>query len=245
MLMKISKISYPTKCIVENFLTKIFDGLTNYCLSQSINTIGFNSDCHNQPGAMGVLPITVNSITGVDIPFMINDNKNDKGTVAIIAQDPLRNSNDPMLAPFSPFFANPIVGTPFAIHYEEAKYPQTNVYRLIIDGLLNKGYDVYVTDVWKCWDKNSTFRRSKWNANNLHFQCLLDEFASIMPKYVILMGNVANTKINNRVFLQSLYNSFSIIKTIHPSGAANRAWAKILPDCQADKKADYILNLIP
>jgi hypothetical protein len=57
-----------------------------------------------------------------------------------------------------------IVGTPFAFHYKMDKsnnpkfYPQTEVYRLIIHGLLGLGYNVYVTDIWKCWDKYKTYR---------------------------------------------------------------------------------------
>ena len=113
----------------------MFKGLATGCLKSSIGIIGKDSDFHKTPGKYGTLPVKVNSITGVDIPVMVyvDDNeKNKNETIAIIAQDPLRNTEDKKLQPFAPNYPNPIVGTPFALHYDSRCYPQTVVYRKII-----------------------------------------------------------------------------------------------------------------
>ena len=188
-------ISYPTQAIVEKCLQRIFSGLSLGCLSPSIKTLGYVSQFHSKPGAFGNLPITVPSITGVDIPILVEDKSPINGTVAIIAQDPLRNPSGP-LTPFNPY-NNPIVGTPFAYHYQQSFYPQTIVYCLVINGLLNKDYRVYVTDTWKGWDANKITRMGRWSNKNPHKQCLIEELKSILPDRILLMGNEAETKYNS------------------------------------------------
>lgn len=233
---------YPTRKIIEKYLVHMFNGLTTGCLNSSIKIIGKDSDFHKAPRKYGTLPVNVNTITGVDIPVMVyvNDNeKNKNETVAIIAQDPLRSKTDEMLAPFGPKFPNPIVGTPFALHYNSTLYKQTDVYRLIICGLLQKGYNVYVTDIWKCWEEGG--KRGRWNNSNPHFRCLAEEINAINPNYVILMGNQAQSKFNNKAFQKALGKKPTSICVPHPSGAANGTWSKMELSCTPECKADYIV----
>ncbi len=238
-------IYYPTQIIIEKYLVKMFKGLATGCLKSSIGIIGKDSDFHKTPGKYGTLPVKVNSITGVDIPVMVyvDDNeKNKNETIAIIAQDPLRNTEDKKLQPFAPNYPNPIVGTPFALHYDSRCYPQTVVYRKIICELLKKGYNVYATDIWKSWAKEG--KRERWNNSNPHFQCLAEEIDAINPKYVILMGNQAQSKFNKKAFQKTIKNKPTPICVPHPSNAANGTWSEMGISCTPECKADYIVGLV-
>lgn len=156
-------MSFPTQGIVEKCLIDVFGKLSKVigfptlskgCLTPSIKTIGTIPECHFCPGTYGVLSKSVPTLTGVDIPILVRADEEPHKTVAIVAQDPLR---DPKTLP-SHHHKKVIVGTPFAYHNDVLCCPQTLVYRKIIQGLLNKGYNVYVTDIWKCWDKYKTYR---------------------------------------------------------------------------------------
>lgn len=247
-------IIYPTQNIIEGCVMAIFPEweLASDFLNYSINTIGHQPEFHQKPGAYGTIPVRVDEITGIDIPILISDgnDENGKKTVAIVAQDPLRNvTKDVMLKPFYPF-RQPIVGTPFAFHYNlknaEKCYSQTEVYRKIIRGLLNKGYNVYITDIWKSWDKNKVTRKKRWGINNPHFICLVNELNMINPDYVILMGNEAQAKFKGKSFKNKLWNhNIQEICVPHPSRAANGTWAKILCKYNPTTKANYIVENIP
>ncbi len=232
------KMTFPTQGIVEDCLNKIFSGLPASSLSSSITIFGNIPEYHNAPGAYGTLPVHVSQITGIDIPILLtNDDKEDKETVVIVAQDPLRSIKDPMLKPFIPFDKS-IVGTPFAFHYELQYYKQTEVYRLIVDGLLKKGYNVYITDIWKCWDKSKTYR-GLWKKGNPHFDCLVEEIDEIKPNYVILMGKQAQ---NNFKKIKFTYKQPKLICVPHPSAAANGAWVRQIGKCDIKTKANYIIK---
>ena len=215
------RMTFPTQGIVEKCLTKIFPGLPNNSLNKPVSIIGNVPEYHQKPGFYGTLPVPINTITGIDIPILLtNDDMEGKETVVIVAQDPLRNIKDDMLQPFYPF-QQPIVGTPFAFHYASQLYKQTEVYRSIISGLLAKGYKVYITDIWKCWDKDKTTRRGRWGNKNPHFECLAQEINEIKPDYVILMGKQAQNKFKR---IKDMYKDTYPICVPHPSAAANGAW---------------------
>lgn len=242
-------ITYPTQTIVEKCLQSIFPGLNPGCLNHSISVLGNVSEFHNQRRKYGCLPVNVNNVTGVDIPILVTDNNEPphKGTVVILAQDPIRNPNDPMLHGCN--FQRPIVGTPFAFHYQLQYYSQTEAYRVVIRGnntiigLLSKGYQVYVTDVWKTWDQNKLYRRGRWGITNPHTICLIDEINYIKPNYIILMGNMAQNKYDSIV--NYLTCSPTQIREYHLSRTANGAWKKKIGSTIPQDKANYILNQIP
>lgn len=232
---------YPTQVIVEKYLQRIFPGLSLGCLSPSVQKTGYIPGSHSGAGGFGILPVTVPTITGVDIPILVEDNYPINGTVVIIAQDPLRNASDPMLQPFGPQFPNPIVGTPFAYHYHPSKAQQTVVYRSVINGLLKKGYRVYVTDVWKCWDQNKKTRMGKWSKKNPHYQCLLEELNIVQPDKMLLMGNVAEEKF--KTIQSGLNKIINPICVPHPSKANIQSWQEIGIGTDPNDRADYILRL--
>ena len=232
---------YPTQTIVEDYLRKIFPGLPKRNLNPSVSILGNISEHHTSPGIFGTLPVTVSSITGVDIPILVEDVVTTEGIVVIIAQDPLRNVSDPMLQPFGPQFPNPIVGTPFAYHYHPSKAQQTVVYRSVINGLLKKGYRVYVTDVWKCWDQNKKTRMRRWSKNNPHYQCLLEELNSVQPDRILLMGNEAKNKFKS--IEPELKKKINPDLVPHPSKANIQSWQEIGIGTDPNDRADYILRL--
>ena len=239
-----AKITYPTQTIVETCLQRVFGGLNPGCLNQSISILGNVSEYHNQPCQYGYLPVNVgNNVTGVDIPIMVTDNVKPphKGTVVLLAQDPLRNPYDPMLNGCN--FQRPIVGTPFAFHYQPQYYSQTDAYRLVINGLMNKGYQVYVTDVWKTWDQNKLYRRGRWGINNPHRICLIEELNDIKPNYIILMGKEAQNKY--RSIANNLNCSPNQVIGPHLSNAANGAWNMLIGSTALHAKVNYYLNQIP
>ena len=238
------RMTFPTQGIVEKCLTKIFQGLPNNSLTMPVSIIGNVPEYHQGSVSYGTLPVSVNTIIGIDIPILLtNDDMEGKETVAIVAQDPLRNIKDDMLQLFYPF-QKPIVGTPFAFHYASQLYKQTEVYRSIISGLLAKGYKVYITDIWKCWDKYKTTRRGRWGRGNPHFDCLAEELCTIKPKVVILMGKEAQRRLTSKLFGNIFPQGYkpTYVPVPHPSASANGKWCKKIGKCDIGSKVSYILD---
>ena len=165
----------------------------------------------------------MNIITGIDIPILVRNNQAEKteGTVMIIEQDPLRNPKDPNLRPFSPF-KNPIIGTPNALHFNPIAYPNSKIYRDIVDYILSKKHDVYLTDankIYTPYGKNDN--PIKRYSHDDQAQRLLDKEISIInPKVILLVGNTAQYAFNN---LPS--NSISSIAIPHFAARAS-SWTK-------------------
>ena len=174
-------ILYPTRYIVEYFLTKYYRSSCD--LSEIIKTLGCVKEKHDLPNKYGTLSVR-DPNTGIDIPILILDLHSTKGTIAIVAQDPYRSKSDPMLTGFS--FSSPIVGTPFAYHYKEENYPKTKVYRNVINKLLWEGYGVYVTDVHKFYPN-----KPKKIVKSPEIDCLKEELEKIEPQLVVTFGTDA------------------------------------------------------
>ncbi len=246
-------MSFPTqgiveKCLIDAFgkLSKVsgFPTLSKGCLTPSIKTIGTIPECHFCPGTYGVLSKSVPSLTGVDIPILVRADEEQRKTVAIVAQDPLR---DPKTLP-SHHLKKVIVGTPFAYHNDVLCCPQTLVYRKIIQGLLIKGYNVYVTDIWKCWFNNIALNKSRgpWKSGNPYFDCLAEEMNCIKPDYVILMGGQAKQLFNDVAFQKVVSGlEMDVVPVFHPSNTANGAWKKNCGGCTPCYKVKYVLDRIP
>lgn len=92
---------------------------------------------------------------GIDVPVLLEreGNKN-KRVIVILGESPLRKD--------SQFTGsnNVILGTPYAIHLDEDSFPkQCSVYKEIFDGLLEKGYSLYLTDIIKLWGENENSQK--------------------------------------------------------------------------------------
>ena len=203
-------IAYPTIKILEQFLQKVYgvNGLTI-----QTNILGALTDNYEsyQPGMFETIPVNVTSITGIDIPILVRNDNKIKPVVAIIAQDPLRSTKDDMLAPFKPF-ANPIVGTPFALHYKQSKsvYQETEIYRLIIKKILDRGFDVYITDAHKIHSSQNTPKQCGKSEREM----LIKEFDVIKPNFIIIFGSEAKKYVSGYI---TSTNQGKILELLHPS----------------------------
>lgn len=132
-------------------------------------------------------------LVGFDVPVLVKSPYSvNKGTVVILGQDALRDSGDP---PLNGINTNTdiVVGLPYAIAFDQ-DYKQVADYHNLIKAILDGGYDVYLTDIWKSWDKDHKSRLGRWSKKNPHQKSLLDELNTINADFVILMGNEANNK---------------------------------------------------
>lgn len=200
-------ITYPTQTIVEKCLQSIFPGLNLGCLNLSISVFGNVSENHNQPCQYGYLPVSVTNTTGVDIPIKIVDSliPQKNKTIAIVARDPLRTKSDLMLKDCD--FKFPIVGTPFAYHYNIKRYPKTKVYRDIINKLLCEGYAVYVTDAHKQYPPQK-------NVEATEISCLEEELKEIKPQLVVTFGTDARDYLE---VINNKHKKFNVVSLPHPS----------------------------
>lgn len=232
-------ISYPTQTDVEQFLNRTFPSPAPFNLSTSISTIGTIVGAHKAPGVSGTLQGAIvpgAAITGLDIPVLISDNFEAKGTVMIIEQDPLRNPNDPLLAPLKSYFpTHAIVGTPNALHYNVSVTPHTNIYRCIVDYILNKHYNVYITDAnklyWPYTAGSNALKRWKSNLAKDTHALLQTEILRINPTAIVLVGKAA------QITYSSLNLNHSKVIPIPHIKARSSAWAKIgiIPASDANK----------
>lgn len=193
-----------------------------------------NKLAHPQPQFLpkakaGTIFYKIPELLGFDVPVLIKTKEKCKGTIAILGQDALRDPNDPLLEGFNTK-KEIVVGLPYAIAFDQ-NYKQVSVYHHLIKDILDAGYDVYLTDIWKSWDYDHNSRMGKWSNNNPHKQCLGDEFKSVNVDYVVLMGNVAQKK------FKTSPNSSSVVEipVPHLSPAANGTWKDILKDKPVDE----------
>jgi hypothetical protein len=177
------------------------------------------------------------SLIGLDLPLLFTSDNPNAETVVIVGIDPLRKRKD--FRDFKP--GNVIIGTPYALHstfYRESK-GRTKSYSDFVKHVVSKGYNVYVTDIFKIWMNDS----EKTEKDRFYFgdeisesnEVLLQEIEIIQPKIIIAFGNLVEkhlTKIR-------LSDEIKITKLPHPSGA-NRNWGK----ATFDQKVNYLCSEI-
>lgn len=132
-------------------------------------------------------------LVGFDVPVVIKPScPEKKGTVMILGQDALRDVNDSHLNGINTN-TDVVVGLPYATAFDQ-DYKQVADYHNLIKTILDGGYDVYLTDIWKSWDKDHKSRLGRWSKKNPHAITLLDELNIINADFVILMGNEAKNR---------------------------------------------------
>ena len=177
----------------------------------------------------GTVFCKIQGILGFDVPVLIKTKEKCKGSIAILGQDALRDPKDPLLRGFNTK-DDIALGLPYAIAFDQ-NYKQVSVYHHLIKDILDAGYDVYLTDIWKSWDDNHVSRMGRWSNINPHKQCLDDEFESVNIDYVVLMGNVAQTKFKTI----TTPNSVVEIPVPHLSPVANSTWKDFLNEKPIDE----------
>ena len=214
-------IDFPTQNLIELYLQGVFPSLGLGCLDSSIGTIGKIAEIHNQPDKYGILGVVVNKLTGIDIPILLKDTNTSKGTIAIVAQDPMRSDGDKQLPKDSSgktIKDKIIVGTPFAFHYKRDAYSKTIVYRRIVDKLLDNGYKVYITDAHKLYSEEKTISIDKKGEMGL----LINELSNLVNlKCVVTFGEDALN------YIEDAYNNKNkplCVNVLHPSSNNTSNW---------------------
>ncbi|MEM9214321.1 MAG: uracil-DNA glycosylase family protein [Cyanobacteria bacterium P01_F01_bin.150] len=160
-------------------------------------------------------------VIGVDIPSLLekNDNYSNKKTIVILGQDPLRKS-DKRIEDIG-------IATPYGMHLKvcREKLRNTRLYFDLIKVLLDEGYRVYLTDIFKVWvsetDKDKAIPLSRKDYPRFA-EVLSTEVEIFKPPVVITWGKVASRT------LGSLKLSINHLEFPHPSGANNGKWRKLM-----------------
>jgi hypothetical protein len=160
-------------------------------------------------------------VIGIDIPSLLEKDNHisSKKTVAILGQDPLRKSNKRV--------EKIGIATPYALHLKNCreKLRNTRLYFDLIKVLLDAGYRVYLTDIFKVWVSEASCDRGIPLSKKDHdrfIQVLKEELAIFDPVAVITWGQVAG-RATRRINLD-----FKHLEFPHPSGAANGVWRKLM-----------------
>lgn len=160
-------------------------------------------------------------VISVDLPSLleIDDGRKDKPAVILLGQDP-RNSND---------FEKIIIGTPYALHVKncrEGTFGRVKIYFDMIYVLLELGYRVYLTDIFKVWVCNpeSPYKGKKLpKVDRSRFIGLLkSELQIFKPVALITWGAPAARN------MSEMNLDVPHLKFLHPSGAAGGAWKELL-----------------
>lgn len=163
--------------------------------------------------------LTNKSIIGLDMPVLVTDSdrkEESKGTVVILAQDPLRGSN---------VQRDIILGLPFALQDGNAK-GCTSVIRgsqnSIVEHLISKGYDVYLTDIFKLYmrDLQNNKVYPDENLYNEYLDLLRQELKQVGPAFVLTIGKEASRVMG--MFCPFVHN------LVHPSNNNNGQWQKLI-----------------
>lgn len=160
-------------------------------------------------------------VIGVDIPSLLEKNNNisNKKTVVIVGQDPLRKS-DIRVEEIS-------IATPYALHLKDCrqKLPNTRLYFDLIKVLLDAGYRVYLTDIFKVWVSEASCDDGiplKKQDRTRFIQVLKAELEIFEPVAIVTWGKKASSAIRS-IELEVKHLEFP-----HPSGAANGTWGRLM-----------------
>ncbi|MEH2347677.1 MAG: uracil-DNA glycosylase family protein [Nostoc sp.] len=164
-------------------------------------------------------------VIGVDIPSVLEKSNNisNKKTVVIVGQDPLRKSEKKVEEKVEKIS----IGTPYALHLKNCRedLPNTRLYFDLIKVLLDAGYRVYLTDIFKVWVSEANCDRgihlNKQDCTRF-IQVLKAELEIFEPVAIVTWGKKASDGIKN-IKLEVKHLEFP-----HPSGAANGTWGRLM-----------------
>lgn len=228
-------LSYPTQSIMENWLgcgsLQLLLGKFSW-----LNQAGKGTCPQPNPGIISELIPVFNctgrasnhlankSIIGLDMPVLVTDpnrKEESKGTVVILAQDPLRGSSKSTVQTAKDI----ILGLPFALQDGNAK-GCTSVIRgsnnSIVEHLISKGYDVYLTDIFKLYmrDLQNNKVYPGQNLYNEYLDLLRQELKQVGPAFVLTIGKEASRVMG--MFCPFVHN------LVHPSNNNNGQWQKLI-----------------
>ena len=163
---------------------------------------------------------TKSPVIAVDLPssFELDNGNHEKPTIVIIAQDS-KSDRDSQEIP---------IGTPFGLHHKGSRelLSITKFYYEMVAVLVQMGYRVYLTDIFKVWvcDPNRPYNRIKLPGidQKRFFKVLESELPIINPSIVITWGRDAS------LAMHKVKCGIKYLEFPHPGGAAGGAWAKLL-----------------
>ncbi|MBW4690664.1 MAG: hypothetical protein KME27_02735 [Lyngbya sp. HA4199-MV5] len=173
----------------------------------------------------------------VDIPslFELDDGVNDKPTVVILGQDSKSDQDHERVR----------LGTPYGLHHKGSReiLKRTKLYFEMITTLLDLGYRVYLTDIYKVWvcDPNRPYYGVTLpRVDQKRFlSTLKSELLMMSPVALVTWGKEsANSIIETNLGIKHL--NFP-----HPSGAANGTWKRLMNQSPTyDNKLAYWNSVI-
>lgn len=160
-------------------------------------------------------------VVGVDIPSLLerNDGFSNKKTVVILGQDPLRKSKERI--------EEIGIATPYGMHLKicREKDRNTRLYFDLIRVLLDEGYRVYLTDIFKVWvsevDKDKAISLSRKDYQRFT-DVLRVELGIFNPLVVISWGQIAAKA------FKSINSNFKHLECPHPSAANHHTWCRLM-----------------
>jgi hypothetical protein len=180
----------------------------------------------------------------VDLPstFEIDDGVALKKTVVILGQD---SKSDQATSKIH-------LGTPYGLHHKASRevLTRTKVYFEMICALMERGYRVYLTDVYKIWVCNP---QRPFNGASLpradkkdFIRILKSELLNVNPVALVAWGNQAAHDVQALDLLKALEPGVEYLEFPHPSGAANGAWKKRLGGEKStnENKIKYFASVI-
>ena len=173
------------------------------------------------------------SVVSVDLPSVweLDNGVLDKPTVVLIGQDPkMRHS-----------FTDLVIGTPYGLHHKDTRAKETLAWAMIRE-VIELGFRVYLTDIYKLWVCNPT---SPYSGNPLsredqaRFLSIVKQEVSLQnPMAVMTWGRQAERTI------QDLTLPCKHLTTPHPSSSANGTWAKLIGSAADANKLRYWRNFL-
>jgi hypothetical protein len=159
-------------------------------------------------------------VVAVDLPSLleIDDGKTNKPTVFLVGQDSKSDLDTDQVR----------IGTPYALHLKNCreKLTRTKLYFDMIYVLIESGYRVYLTDIFKVWVCNPDrpyYGIALPKTDIPRFEDVLRSEIQIMkPVALITWGRKAEYSVVN------LKSNIPHYKFLHPGGAAGGAWSRLL-----------------
>lgn len=163
----------------------------------------------------------------IDLPslFELDNGEKNKPTIVILGQDSKSDQDSKEIH----------LGTPYGLHHKDSRevLNRTKLYFKMITTLLEAGYRVYLTDIYKIWVCNPNRPYDGINLPKVDqkkfISVLKEELSVINPIALVTWGKAsANNVKSMKLDIQHL--SFP-----HPSGAANGAWSKLINKSPTDE----------
>lgn len=172
--------------------------------------------------------------TGIDVPVLwtLNQYKDSKNII-LLAQDPLRDNDYWNYAEEMQHDTHVIIGTPYALHISEntiqkpvtaknrAKRYNVGVYRAIIENLCEQGYNVYCTDIFKYYMRETPCKE----ITAFDVKIFINECSRVNPTKIIAMGKKAQEAVAKLQIEQE-----KVISVPHPKARPQRSTEQIVND---------------